>query len=104
MPFKFNPLNGTFDFVNKASSGGVQGPSSSTDKAIARYNGTTGQIIQNSKTLVQDGGAIEAQGFVVNKMITDQIVVHGNQSFITDGFSIEGGDLVIEADGEVVII
>lgn len=36
----------------------VQGPSSSTDNAIARFDGTTGNIIQNSTVILDDAGNI----------------------------------------------
>lgn len=38
--------------------GDVTGPGSSTDNAIARYDGTTGKTIQNSGVTLTDGGAI----------------------------------------------
>lgn len=38
--------------------GDVQGPSSSTDNAIARFDGTTGNIIQNSSVILDDAGNI----------------------------------------------
>jgi hypothetical protein len=34
----------------------VVGPSSSTDNAIARFDGTTGNLIQNSSILIGDNG------------------------------------------------
>lgn len=99
MGIVFNSLHGTFDFV------GVRGPSSSTDKGIARYDGTTGQLIQDSKALVQDGGAIVAQGFITKKIITDNVTVGSDEVMLTDGFSLEDtGELVIEEDGELVIV
>ena len=39
-------------------SGDVVGPASATDNAVARYNGTTGKLIQNSVVTVSDTGAI----------------------------------------------
>jgi hypothetical protein len=36
--------------------GDVTGPASSTDNAIARFDGTTGKLIQNSVTLIDDTG------------------------------------------------
>lgn len=36
----------------------VQGPSSSTDNAIARFDGTSGNIIQNSSVILDDAGNI----------------------------------------------
>lgn len=45
--------------VNPAGSGGdVVGPASATDNAFARFDGTTGKIIQNSVILASDTGAI----------------------------------------------
>lgn len=38
--------------------GDVTGPASSTDNAIARYDGTTGKIVQNSTVTVSDTGDI----------------------------------------------
>lgn len=45
----------TFD---GADAGDVVGPSSSTDNAIARYDSTTGQIIQNSGVIIDDSDNI----------------------------------------------
>jgi len=42
-------------FNNK---GDVVGPASSTDNAIARYDGTTGKLLQNSSVLISDAGAV----------------------------------------------
>jgi len=36
--------------------GDVTGPASSTDNAVARFNGTTGKLIQNSITTIDDTG------------------------------------------------
>jgi len=41
-------------------SGDVTGPGSSTDNAIARYDSTTGKIIQNSAATVNDDGVIRS--------------------------------------------
>ena len=43
---------------NTISTGGVVGPASATDNAIARYDGTTGKLIQNSVVTVSDTGGI----------------------------------------------
>lgn len=40
------------------SAGDVAGPASSTDNAIARYDLTTGKIIQNSTTILDDSGSL----------------------------------------------
>jgi hypothetical protein len=54
--------NGTASIVEIGSGGGgsgdVVGPSSATDNAISRYDGTTGKLIQNSIVTVSDTGQI----------------------------------------------
>lgn len=45
-----------------AGSGDVTGPGSSTDNAIARFDGTTGKTIQNSSLLVTDSYAVGGGG------------------------------------------
>ena len=44
--------------INATSSGDVAGPASSTDNAVARFDSTTGKIIQNSSVVINDGGEI----------------------------------------------
>lgn len=107
MPFKFNPLTGQLDLVNSSSSGSgdVTGPASSDDKAIARFLGTTGKIIQNSLTKVQDGGAIEAQGFITRRSITDLVVIPSGESWIAPSLELElTGSIELEPDGELIIV
>ena len=55
MPYKFNPLTGSLDYYQD---GNVIGAASSTDNAIARYDGTTGKQIQNSLVTIGDTGAL----------------------------------------------
>src|SRR6267154_1809405 len=45
--------------VETVGSGDVVGPVSSTDNAIARYDGTSGQIIQNSLVTISDLGFVD---------------------------------------------
>lgn len=54
---KFLKADGSFA-VPPSSSGDVVGPSSATDNAIARFDSTTGKLIQNSVVIVSDAGAI----------------------------------------------
>ena len=41
-----------------AASGDVYGPASSTDNAVARFDSTTGKLLQNSVVIVDDTGAV----------------------------------------------
>lgn len=44
--------------ANGAGSGNVIGPASSTDNALARYDGITGELIKNSVAILSDAGAL----------------------------------------------
>lgn len=45
-----------------AGAGGVAGPASATDNAIARFDGTTGKLVQNSTVFVDDAGLLQIGG------------------------------------------
>jgi hypothetical protein len=53
--------DGDFLFVGDAS-GDVVGPASSTDNAVARFDSTTGKLIQNSAFIVDDTGHVSSFG------------------------------------------
>src|SRR5690606_12350773 len=44
--------------VSGGGSGDVTGPASSTDNAIARFDGTTGKVVQNSNVTIDDSGFV----------------------------------------------
>lgn len=52
--------SGVKGFHSITTSGDVVGPSSATDNAIARFDTTTGKLIQNSLTTLDDSGGIHA--------------------------------------------
>jgi len=90
---------------NTISTGGVVGPASATDNAIARYDGTTGKLIQNSVVTVSDTGGIAGA-----TTITDINYVDFNTSYTTTlgvgqlgwdgnntlGLGMSGGNIVQE--------
>ena len=50
--------------------GDVNGPGSSTDNALARFDGTTGKLIQNSNAILDDTGNLQLEGYIkTNKNI-----------------------------------
>lgn len=105
MPYKFNPFTGTLDYYQSSSGGGISGPGSSTDKAIVRWNGTSGTVVQNSLGIVQDGGAIEAQAFLSIRTITGVVTVNNNESWIAPSIELTlTGSIVIESGGQVIIV
>lgn len=65
-----------------AGSGDVVGAASSTDNAIARFNSTTGKVIQNSVVTVDDSGNIVAGNLITAKASGTPAVVIADR---TDG-------------------
>ena len=102
MPLRFNPITSQLDLVGNA---GVTGPAVSTDNAIARYDGVTGTIIKNSSAIVQDGGAVQTQGFVGKKEIDDAVVIPNKHYMVATGLTITStGSIQIGSDSELVLI
>jgi hypothetical protein len=52
--------NDTYPPSAGGGSGDVVGPASATDNALARYDGTTGKLLQNSGAVVDDSGNLTA--------------------------------------------
>jgi hypothetical protein len=63
--------------------GDVDGPASSTDNAIARFNGTTGKIIQNSGVLIDDSDNITG----VNDLTIGGTFTDGTASLTAGAFT-----------------
>lgn len=55
-----------FDFTMAASGGGdVDGPASATDNALARFDGTTGKLLQDSGVLLNDDDEISGAASLI---------------------------------------
>jgi hypothetical protein len=86
-----------------AASGDVYGPASATDNAVARYDGTTGKIIQNSAvTIADDGATVIAANSTTNGLRITQIGT-GNALLVEDSANPDATPFVITADGRVVV-
>lgn len=101
--------NGTTWTSTALTSGDVVGPASATDNAVARYDGTTGKLIQNSAVTIADtSGNITTSGVVLTASGSNSAPAFtasadtntGMYSRGTDrlGFT-EGGTQVGEFDG-----
>ena len=55
----FPSIKAVFDWVSGLF---IQGAASSTDNAIARFDGATGKVVQNSSVVVSDAGGINIPG------------------------------------------
>jgi hypothetical protein len=73
--------SGTVTWTSVAGTGDVVGPSSSTDNAIARFDSTTGKLLQNSLVTVSDTGAIT----VASEFTLPVVDGTANQVLTTDG-------------------
>lgn len=61
LKFAVNPITGNLDLTNDVSQM-VDGPASATDNAIARFDNTTGKLIQDSAVTVDDSGNVATSG------------------------------------------
>lgn len=67
--------NGTsWQMLKPSESSDVQGPASSTDNAIARFDGTSGSLLQNSSVILDDNANING----VNKITTSNFTMPTN--------------------------
>lgn len=89
-----------------SGSGNVTGIPPTTIDAITRWADAAGSVIKNSPgTLVQDGGAIQATGFITNRSVTTLLSIPSEYSCIAPELEIElTGSIEIEPDGELIII
>ena len=67
----YDSSTGVITNSNPSLGGDVVGPSSATDNAIARYDSTTGKLIQNSVVTVSDAGQIAGATSILNTNYVD---------------------------------
>lgn len=77
-----------------AAIGDVDGPSSSTDNAIARFDSTTGKVIQNSGIVVNDVVSKNAILSLANLATTDKTFTFPNE---TGTFALRGENTFVGA-------
>jgi hypothetical protein len=87
---------------SSAASGDVYGPASATDNAVARYDGTTGKIIQNSAvTIADDGATVIAANSTSDGLRITQIGT-GNALTVEDSANPDSSPFVINGVGQVI--
>jgi hypothetical protein len=86
-----------------AASGDVYGPASATDNAVARFDSTTGKIIQNSAVTIGDDGAtvIAANSSSDGLRITQ--LGGGNALLVEDSANPDATPFVVDSNGNVGI-
>ena len=86
-----------------AASGDVYGPASATDNAVARFDLTTGKLIQNSVvTIADDGATVIAANSGSDGLRITQIGA-GNAILVEDSANPDATPFVVEASGDVLI-
>ncbi len=109
--YKQDAVNGYLFIEGPTSSGGggggdVVGPPSSTNQAIAVWDGTTGQLLEDGPgTEVQPSGAIVAQGFITNQDVTGLVTVGSDQAWVAPSLNLTlTGSIDLTAGGQLIIV
>jgi hypothetical protein len=68
-----------------AGSGDVSGPGSATDNAVVRWDGTSGQLVQNSGVTINDSGDLTANNFSGTHSGTSSGTNTGDQTIALTG-------------------
>ena len=93
--------DGTWNTPAGGGSGDVEGPASSTDNAVARFDSTTGKIIQNSTVTVDDSGNIATSGTVDGRDVSvDGAKLDGIEAGadVTDATNVNAAGAVMNSD------
>lgn len=61
--------------ASSGGSGDVVGPASSTDNAVARYDSTTGKLLQNSTVICDDSGNLTGVGTINTQPVNGALTV-----------------------------
>lgn len=86
------------------STGDVFGPASSTDNAIARFDGTTGKLIQNSAVTIGDtGNTVISVTDNSNAALRITQLGTGNALLVEDSANPDSTPFVIDASGTVLV-
>lgn len=89
-----------------SSSGDVAGPASSTDNAIARFDSTTGKLLQNSTITISDVGSMVGAAFIqAGGLSSDSVSEMNSGAGVTiDGVLVkDGGIFQASSPGTLVV-
>jgi len=91
-----NELQGDINTINTDIADDVEGPASSTDNAIARFDGTTGKLLQNSSVTISDADVVAG----ATQINVDNLRLDGNTLSSTD----TNGNIILDANGSGVVV
>ena len=93
--------------INAAGSGDVVGPGSATDNAVARFDLTTGKLIQNSVGLLSDAGVLtgltgitSSGSITLSSLTSGRVTFAGASGLLTDSANLtfNGTTLTLTSD------
>lgn len=82
--------------ITALNNGDVVGPASSTDNAIARYDGTTGKLLQNSNVTIGDSDTVDG----ITQLNVDNLRLDGNTISSVN----TNGDINLSPDGTGLVL
>lgn len=101
----YNSVTGDWEYIGVGSSatGDLVGPSSATDNAIVRFDGTTGKVVQNSSVSITDSGKINFPNGYIDNFSTNYTEMNGTgQLALTAGTYVQiqsqSGTTLIDGD------
>jgi hypothetical protein len=83
--------------------GNVVGPGTSTDNAVVRFDGTTGQLVQNSNVTIDDDGDVVISVNSTEAALRITQTGSGNALLVEDSANPDSTPFVVTADGDVGI-
>lgn len=95
------------EWVNTSISyGDVDGPASSTDNAITRFDGISGKIIQDSNAILSDDGNLSLSGDIIaeNVVLSGGDILRGDESDVDIFTDIGSNNINVGASTSKVII
>ena len=90
MGTRWNVFTNNFDLTGDGS-GTVVGPGVSTDNAIARYDGTTGALLQNSGSTISDANLLSTGELNLTTVLDTQYGGTGAASFTSGAYILGAG-------------
>ena len=87
---EFESLDGITGNIQTQLDDKVNGPASATDNALARYDLTTGKLVQDSLAILDDAGAMSG----LTSLDVDNINIDGNTVTVT-------GDVILAPTGDI---
>lgn len=99
MATKWNAFTNNLDITSDADTL-VVGPAVSTDNAIARFDGTTGKLLQNSGSTLSDGNLLSTGELNLSTVLDTQYGGTGASSFTAGAYIVgAGGGVLVALDG-----